>query len=251
MSDDPNQPSPAAPEGRPRWNELSDPDLLNATEGRRPILTVIIVNHESWPDVLQLSAALADQPEFKSGLCQIVVVDNASRGPVPDQFSAVEPGLRLIARPENGGFAAGVNAGWRLAQSPWLLVLNPDQEVLRGFRCAEVFGAAQAVRYRPERSAGDCRIRLEQPRLLSARLRGGLPKPCPDYLGAVHTALPQEIPGRLANSVRPSGLGDRRMHARELQDDRRRRRHGRGFFSLLRGSRFQQHRPPTGLARGI
>jgi len=114
-------------------NELSAPHDLTAPEGRRPRLTVIIVNHESWPDVLRLCASLTDQPEFASGQCQIVVVDNASRGPVPEAFSAFRTGLRLIARADNGGFAAGVNAGWHLAQSPWLLVLNPDVEVARGF----------------------------------------------------------------------------------------------------------------------
>jgi len=102
------------------------------------LLTVIIVNHDGWPDVLRLSASLTDQPEFASGQCQIVVVDNASRGPVPEAFSGPRAGLRLIARPDNGGFAAGVNAGWHLAQSPWLLILNPDVEVARGF-LAQVF----------------------------------------------------------------------------------------------------------------
>ncbi len=39
----------------------------------------------------------------------------------------------MIARTNNEGFAAGVNAGWRQAQSPWLLILNPDVDVARGF----------------------------------------------------------------------------------------------------------------------
>ena len=105
----------------------------SAREASPPRLTVIIVNHESWPDVLRLTASLAAEPEFTSGQCQIVVVDNASRGPVPDAFAVPCPGLRLVARPHNDGFAAGVNAGWRVARSPWLLVLNPDVEVARGF----------------------------------------------------------------------------------------------------------------------
>jgi GT2 family glycosyltransferase len=63
----------------------------------------------------------------------VIVVDNASHGPVPPAIAASQPGLHLIARPENGGFAVGVNAGWRVSQSPWLLVLNPDVEVERGF----------------------------------------------------------------------------------------------------------------------
>ncbi len=94
---------------------------------------MIIVNHESWPDVLQLTTSLMLQPEFASGRCRIVVVDNASQEPAPEAFSSSRPGLQLIVRPDNGGFAAGVNAGWRVAQSPWLLVLNPDVEVARGF----------------------------------------------------------------------------------------------------------------------
>jgi GT2 family glycosyltransferase len=104
----------------------------------RPRLTIIIVNHDSWPDVLRLSASLTSQSECTSGQCQIVIVDNASAGPVPAALSGIRPGQRVIARPENGGFAAGVNAGWHFARSPWLLVLNPDVEVARGF-LAQVF----------------------------------------------------------------------------------------------------------------
>jgi GT2 family glycosyltransferase len=96
-------------------------------------LTVIIVNHESWSDVLELTRALEAQPEFSSGRCGIVVVDNASQAELPEAFSVHRVGQRVIFRPDNGGFAAGVNAGWRVAQSSWLLVLNPDVEVASGF----------------------------------------------------------------------------------------------------------------------
>jgi GT2 family glycosyltransferase len=106
---------------------------LSSLEGRRPRLTVIIVNHESWTDVLQLTASLVVQPEFASGVCRIVVVDNASREPAPEAYSLSQPGLQLVARPDNGGFAAGVNAGWKRAHTPWLLILNPDVEVAEGF----------------------------------------------------------------------------------------------------------------------
>jgi N-acetylglucosaminyl-diphospho-decaprenol L-rhamnosyltransferase len=105
-----------------------------ASGGRlMPSLTVIIVNYESWPDVLELTAALAAEPEFSSGRCGIVVVDNASRGSLPEAFSLHRVGQRVVFRPDNGGFAAGVNTGWRIAQSRWLLVLNPDVEVASGF----------------------------------------------------------------------------------------------------------------------
>jgi N-acetylglucosaminyl-diphospho-decaprenol L-rhamnosyltransferase len=96
-------------------------------------LTVIMVNYESWPDVLRLTASLMAEPEFLSGQCQVIVVDNASSGSMPQPLALSHPGLRVVARPENGGFAAGVNDGWRAARDSWLLILNPDVEIRRGF----------------------------------------------------------------------------------------------------------------------
>jgi GT2 family glycosyltransferase len=99
-----------------------------------PKLTIIIVNYNGWSDVARLVASLAAEPEFHSDIFQIVVVDNASQGPIPGSLLPIPPpGLRLLTRPDNGGFAVGVNAGWRLARSPWLLVLNPDVEVEMGW----------------------------------------------------------------------------------------------------------------------
>lgn len=91
-----------------------------------PLLTAVVVNYNAWPDVCRLVAALAASPEVAGGVCEVVVVDNASAGPVPPPLRTPAPGVRLIARQENGGFAVGVNAGWRASRSPWLLLLNPD-----------------------------------------------------------------------------------------------------------------------------
>jgi len=125
-------------------------------------LTVIIVNHESWPDVLRLTGSLMAEPEFASGLCHVLVVDNASHGPVPPEIAASQPGLQLVARAENGGFAVGVNAGWRVSRSPWLLVLNPDVEVVSGF-LGQVL--AQLTRYDadPDRPPGIVGFGLRNP----------------------------------------------------------------------------------------
>jgi GT2 family glycosyltransferase len=96
-------------------------------------LTVIVVNHESWPDALRLITSLVAEPEFSSGQCRIVVVDNASSGPIPAALLNPPSGLRLVVKSQNEGFAAGVNTGWRLARSPWLLVINPDVDITSGF----------------------------------------------------------------------------------------------------------------------
>ncbi len=71
-------------------NEAYTVHNLKSAQGQRPELTVIIVNHESWPDVLRLTSSLTSEPEFSSGRCQIVVVDNASRGAsLPEAFSSL------------------------------------------------------------------------------------------------------------------------------------------------------------------
>lgn len=101
--------------------------------GPGPRLTAIIVNYNSWPEVLRLVTELRAEPEFGAGQLDVVVVDNASDHPVPeDLLHPARPGFRLLVRPDNGGFAVGVNAGWRLSRSPWLLVLNPDVEIEGG-----------------------------------------------------------------------------------------------------------------------
>jgi GT2 family glycosyltransferase len=97
-------------------------------------VTIIIVNYNSWPDVTRLLSTLHREPAFRSGRFETVVVDNASQGPVPERFLySSSPGFKLVDRRDNGGFAVGVNAGWRLARSPWLLVVNPDVEVEVGW----------------------------------------------------------------------------------------------------------------------
>lgn len=91
-----------------------------------PVVSAVIVNYNAWPDVAALVASLAASPEVAGGVCEVVVVDNASDGPVPASLRRPPPGVRVIARAENGGFAVGVNAGWRAARGRWLLLLNPD-----------------------------------------------------------------------------------------------------------------------------
>jgi N-acetylglucosaminyl-diphospho-decaprenol L-rhamnosyltransferase len=110
---------------------LSDPPRYAAPA--EPRLTVVVVNYDGWPDVLGLVGRLACEPEFLSGACRVVVVDNDSPSPAPDAGILRTPGLRLVSRPDNGGFAVGVNAGWRTCPAPWILLLNPDVEVGPGF----------------------------------------------------------------------------------------------------------------------
>jgi len=80
---------------------------------------IVVVTHNS-ADFIEtcLQAAL-----FRAS--HVVVVDNAS---VDDTCQRVRrfPQVRLIANPENAGFAAAANQGFALLPSEFVLLLNPD-----------------------------------------------------------------------------------------------------------------------------
>lgn len=67
------------------------------------------------------------EPLFAAPRVNVIVVDNAS----PDgSLEAVrELPLTAIQLPVNGGFAHGVNAGWRAGSAPYVLLLNPDARI--------------------------------------------------------------------------------------------------------------------------
>ena len=84
----------------------------------------MVVTHESGAEIgACLDAALPTGAE-------IVVVDNASR----DQTCRLvaSRGVRLIANPENRGFAAAVNQGIQALTAPLVLLLNADAHLETG-----------------------------------------------------------------------------------------------------------------------
>jgi len=93
-----------------------------------PDLSVIIVN---WNvrDLLRrcLESAIGHQPSVVS---EIIVVDNASTDGSVEMLRAAFPQVRLVANSTNRGFPAGNNQGLAVAQGRYVLLLNPDTEVL-------------------------------------------------------------------------------------------------------------------------
>jgi len=62
---------------------------------------------------------------------EVIVVDNASSDGTLEQV-AHRPAARLIANSLNRGFAAAVNQGVSAVAAPFVLLLNPDAELLTG-----------------------------------------------------------------------------------------------------------------------
>lgn len=77
---------------------------------------------------------------------EIVVVDNASGDGTVELVRSEFPQARLIASPENLGFAAGVNLAAQRAEGEYLLLLNPDTVVHEG----AVQALLEFARSRPE-----------------------------------------------------------------------------------------------------
>ena len=127
-----------------------------------PRLSVVIVNYNSWPDVSELAATLSATAEVASGTVEVVVVDNASDGPLPSSLSPSPSGVRVLLREDNGGFASGVNAGMRESRSPWLLLLNPDVVVAMDF-LARILGRMDVLEGRREGRPGIVGFALKNP----------------------------------------------------------------------------------------
>ncbi len=81
-----------------RVNPSHQPSL-DPRPSREPLLTVVIVNYNSWPDVAPAGRRRwPATPEVAAGDCEVVVVDNASDGPVPTELARPRPG-RPAGRP--------------------------------------------------------------------------------------------------------------------------------------------------------
>lgn len=93
-----------------------------------PKLSIVIVNYGSWPDVIAQIQAIQISTPFETSLIEVIVVDNHSPTNPPADRPQLH-GIKWLDMPTNGGFGAGVNAGWHASNGQWLLILNPDVSV--------------------------------------------------------------------------------------------------------------------------
>jgi N-acetylglucosaminyl-diphospho-decaprenol L-rhamnosyltransferase len=63
---------------------------------------------------------------------EVIVVDSASHDDTVAMVRSEYPDVRLVACPENVGFAKGNNIGLEMAHGPYLFLLNPDTVVQPG-----------------------------------------------------------------------------------------------------------------------
>jgi N-acetylglucosaminyl-diphospho-decaprenol L-rhamnosyltransferase len=118
-----------------------------------PDAALVIVNY-CTPELVERCLQTVDASSAGLRL-QKVVVDNASGDGSVERLRASLADAKVIAMPDNGGFAAGVNAGFRETEAELVIVLNPDTEVRAGAL------AALIARLREHPRAGVVGPRLE------------------------------------------------------------------------------------------
>jgi len=107
------------------------------TAGDRPVesgppsdLAVVVVNYNTGR---YLSRCLRSAREASGdATLDVVVVDNASVDGSAARAIEDNPEARLIQNDSNRGFAAAVNQGITATTAPFVLLLNPDAEILGG-----------------------------------------------------------------------------------------------------------------------
>jgi len=87
------------------------------------LATIIVVTHNSARWLPRMSAALAAQTETR---WRLIVVDNASRPEERPRLGDLPAGANVLQSETNLGFAAGNNLAARGADTPYLVLLNPD-----------------------------------------------------------------------------------------------------------------------------
>ncbi len=128
------------PEGGPP-NTLSlpvpEPARVRASRSpappRSPELSVVVVNFCQWRNTARLARQLRHSHAVRSGLAEVVIVDNHSPShPVVRRLKQLS-GITIRGFSRNHGFARAVNRGCGLGKGKWLLLLNPDVTVEDGF----------------------------------------------------------------------------------------------------------------------
>ncbi len=129
----------------------------------QPRVTVIIPN---WNGAHLLPACLDSVARQTYPDLEVLVVDNASTDDSRRLLADRYPGARVLALESNRGFAGGVNAGIRAAESEVLVLLNNDTEAERNW--LEELIRALVANPRAGMAASKLRLFAERSKLHSA-----------------------------------------------------------------------------------
>jgi GT2 family glycosyltransferase len=93
-------------------------------------VSIIIINYKSCQLVMDCINSIV--AETRPGTYEIIVVDNDSQDGAQDIILSKHPTVRWIDMKYNAGFSRANNAGMRIAQGEYVLILNADTIILNG-----------------------------------------------------------------------------------------------------------------------
>lgn len=94
-----------------------------------PRVSIVIVSYNTRAMTLDCLRSVAEETTIPH---EVILLDNVSPDGSAAAVAEAFPAVRLIASPENHGFAKGNNIAARAARGDYLLLLNPDTLVLDG-----------------------------------------------------------------------------------------------------------------------
>jgi GT2 family glycosyltransferase len=115
-------------------------------------LSIVIICWNDRKVILDcISSVYAETTAFDY---EVIVTDNASTDGSVAAIAKSFPGVRIVENFENGGFGKGNNAGIRVTNGEYVLILNPDT-IIRERAVEKVVAYAEV---HPEAGAVGCRI---------------------------------------------------------------------------------------------
>jgi len=111
--------------------ELIDGLRVRAAGLKKPgLISLVIVAHNSLADLSKCLKSIYACPDGPAW--QVIVVDNASTDKCFELIHQQYPQVEYLLNEENRGYSVAVNRGLAAAKGEYVLILNPDIEVLPG-----------------------------------------------------------------------------------------------------------------------
>ncbi len=123
-------------------------------------VSIVVV---AYNDATDLPRTLTSAVGQEGVSVELIVVDNASSDRSRDVAAVFAPQARIVALPENVGFAAGMNCGIEASSGRYVLALNPDCRLEPDFAAL----LASRLNYWPDVGSASGRIYRAEGRELS------------------------------------------------------------------------------------
>jgi len=108
--------------------------LKQAIEATLPLVSVVILTHNNWDYTAACLSSVLRDTDYPN--LEIIVVDNASTDQTRDNLRQMQrqvSRIRVVLTDKNLGFGGGNNVGLRVARGEFVIMLNNDTVVTRGW----------------------------------------------------------------------------------------------------------------------